>query len=251
MLGWILLPLNVVRPNITMTQSPDFDPAKAAQAYLLLMHEFAIRADLVSRAFDGHLGLTAPFSREFAYLQFRRMCELIALGSLYLHGDLPLAQQQALTKEWHAERLMKILHKQHPFAFPQAIERTKTDNGWDIRANSKPDALTYTEFLKLYAECGALLHRGTIRTVHAASFCSPEDYEKTVLWQRKLVTLMNEHLIPRAKTNGCYITSLRTDSGYPECSIFEFNEADEAKVYTQKMTVSDDVVHSYVSNDRT
>ncbi len=233
-----------------MTQTFGFDPAKAAQAYLPLMHEFAIRADLVSRAFDGYLGLTAPFSREFAYLQFRRMCELIALGSLYLHGDLPNAQQRALTKEWNAERLMKLLHRQHPFAYPQAIERTKTENGWHIQANCKPDALTYSEFLKLYAECGALLHRGTIRTVQATSFCSPEDYEKTVLWQRKLVTLMNEHLIPRAKTNGCYITSLRTDSGYPKCSIFAFTEAGEASVYTQKMMVSDDVVHSYVSNHR-
>jgi hypothetical protein len=233
-----------------MTSATEFDPAKAAQAYLPLMHEFAIRADLVARAFDGHLGLTAPFAREFAYLQFRRMCELIALGSLYLHGDLPFAQQQALTKEWHAEKLMKLLHKQHPFAYPQAIERTKTDQGWHIQGNSKPEALSYQEFLKLYAECGNVLHRGTVRTVHATSFCSPDDYEKAVSWQRKLVTLMNEHIIPRAKTNGYYLTSLRTESGYPECSIFELTDAGEAKVYTQKMTVSDDVVHSYVSNHR-
>jgi hypothetical protein len=233
-----------------MSSATEFDPIKAAQAYLPLMHEFAIRTDLVPQAFDGDLGLTPPFAREFAYLQFRRMCELIALGSLYLHGDLPIAQQQALTKEWHAEKLMKLLHKQHPFAYPQPIERTKTANGWHIQGNCKPEALSYEEFLKLYAECGNVLHRGTVRTVHATSFCSQYDYEKAVSWQRKLVALMNEHIIPRAKTSGYYLISLRTESGYPECSIFEINDSGEAKIHTQKMSVSDDVVHSYVSNHR-
>lgn len=231
-----------------MALETEFQPDKAVEAYLPLMHEFAIRADLVAKACDGRLGLTAPFAREFSYLQFRRMCELLALGCLYLHGDLPIAQQKALTKEWHAEKLMRLLHKHHPFAYPQPVERTKTEQGWHIQANSKPDALTYGEFLQLYAECGSVLHRGTIRTVHATSFCSTADYEKVVTWQRKLVTLMNEHLIPRAKTNGCYVTSLRTESGYPECSIFEFQGDGQATVNVKKMTVSDGVIHSYVSN---
>lgn len=228
-----------------------FEPAEAVKTYLPLMHEFAIRADLVAKACDGQMGLTPPFAREFAYLQFRRMCELMALGSLYLHGDLPIAQGQALKKEWHAEKLMKLLHKNHPFAFPQAIERTKTEHGWHIQGNCKPDALSYTDFLQLYAECGSVLHRGTIRTVQAASFCSPEDYDKVIAWQRKLVTLMNEHMIDRASTDGIYVVSLRTDSGYPECSIFNFASDGHAVVHVQKMTVSDDIVHSYVSNHRT
>lgn len=233
-----------------MSAFNEFNPVEAVKAYLPLMHEFAIRADLVAKACDGNLGLTAPFAREFAYLQFRRMCELLALGCLYLHGDLPVSQQQALRKEWHAERLMKLLHKHHPFAYPQAIQRTKTDKGWSIEANCKPDALSYAEFLQLYAECGAMLHRGTIRTVHAASFCSTEDYNQVVTWQRKIVALMNDHLIPRVSTLGVYVTSLRTDSGYPECSIFTLSDEGVAVVHTQTMTVGDEIIHSYVSNHR-
>jgi hypothetical protein len=145
---------------------------------------------------------------------------------------------------------MKLLHKHHPFAYPQAIERVKTEQGWHIQANAKPDALSYAEFLQLYAECGSVLHRGTIRTVHAASFCSPDDYKKVISWQRKLVTLMNEHLIPRAKTNGLYVISLRTDSGYPECSIFDFTGDGQVVAHIQKMTISDEIIHSYVSNYR-
>ncbi len=65
-----------------------FTVEQAVRSYLPLMHELAIRIDLVAEACDGRLNLSPPYAREYAYLQFRRMCELIALGCLQLHGDL-------------------------------------------------------------------------------------------------------------------------------------------------------------------
>lgn len=55
----------------------DFSTEEAVQKYLPLMHELAIRIGLVQQAFDGNLNLSPPYAREYAYLQFRRMCELI------------------------------------------------------------------------------------------------------------------------------------------------------------------------------
>lgn len=220
------------------------------QGYLPLMHEFAIRADLVAKALTGDLELTPPFAREFAYLHYRRMCELIALGSLYLHGDLPIAQQNALTKEWHAEKLMKLLHKHHAYAFPQSVEIIQSDKGWNIQANNKPNALKYPEFLKLYAECGNVLHRGNIRTVHSTGFITQADFEKTQSWQVKLVTLMNEHAITRANIKGLYVISLRTSTNYPECTIMDFMPDNTVNAKTIKMVVGDDVVNAYVSNNQ-
>jgi hypothetical protein len=69
-----------------------FTTDASVHRYLPLMHELAIRIDLVAHACDGKLNLNPPYAREYAYLQFRRMCELIALGCLLLHGDLPAAQ---------------------------------------------------------------------------------------------------------------------------------------------------------------
>jgi hypothetical protein len=178
------------------------------------------------------------------------MCELIALGSLHLHGDLPLAQQQSIKKAWNAEQIMKLLHNNHPFVFPQPVERIRTEQGVHIQANSKPDALTYSEFKKLYSECGEVLHRGSIRTAHAATFCSREDYEKVTRWQHRLVTLMNEHLIGRVKELGFYVVSLRTESGYPECSIYDMNGVGQLNVRVKKLVVSDEITHAYVSNRR-
>src|SRR5437764_4741153 len=119
-----------------------FSIDEAVRWYLLLMHELAIRLDLVSHVCEGRLNLSPPYAREYAYLQFRRMCELTALGCLQLHGDLPQAQTQSAKKEWNAERIMRLLHNSFPHSFPQSVIREKTSDGWSIRANSKPNALT-------------------------------------------------------------------------------------------------------------
>lgn len=233
-----------------MKQDRPFSTDAAVEIYLPLMHELAIRIEIVAKACYGKLNLTPPYAREYAYLQFRRMCELIALGCLQLHGDLPLVKTQAIKKEWNAEKIMSILHKEYPHAFPQCITRTKTDDGWHIQANSKPNALTRDEFKKLYCECGEVLHRGTIRTLANTSGFNEKDYQKVIDWQNKIVDLMNEHFVGRANDEGYYIVSLRTESGYPECSTFSIVESGNVTVANKKMTVSDNVVHSYIANKK-
>ena len=69
-----------------MTQANGFSAERAVQRYLPLMHEVAIRIDLVAHACEGRLNLTPPYAREYAYLQFRRICELVALGCLQLRN---------------------------------------------------------------------------------------------------------------------------------------------------------------------
>lgn len=229
-----------------MSTTEQFSTDAAVQMYLPLMHELAIRIDLVARACEGNLNLTPPYAREYAYLQFRRMCELIALGCLQLHGDLPLAQ--STKKEWHAEKIMSLLHRNHPHSFPQAIIREQTPAGWNVKANSKPNALTIKEFKELYNECGSVLHRGTIRSLQANDSFNEADYNKVREWQAKIVDLMNEHLIGRANGVGYYIIALRTESGYPECSIFNVSAPGEVVVSTLTMNVSNEVIHSYIAN---
>lgn len=233
-----------------MNTDAEFSTKLAVQAYLPLMHELAIRIDLVAKACDGDLGLTPPYAREYAYLQFRRMCELMALGCLQLHGDLPFAKQSSTQKEWNAEKIMKLLHKNHPHSFPQCVKREKTDDGWHIQANHNENALTLKEFKELYSECGEVLHRGTIKTLEGASHFKTQDYEKIIIWQSKIVALMNEHLIGRANSKGMYMVSLRTESGYPECSTLTIVGDGTLNVSTMKLNISDNVVHSYVANKK-
>lgn len=216
-----------------------FSVDDAVRGYLPLMHELAIRTDLVAHACEGRLNLAPPYAREYAYLQFRRMCELIALGCLQLHGDLPQTQTQSAKREWNAERIMSLLHRTYPHSFPQAVTWTVTPTGPRIEANSKPNALTLQEFKTLYAECGEVLHRGTIRSLQGAVALSDADYHKTLQWQSKVVDLMNQHMVGRANGAGFYIVSIRTQSGYPDCSVFSPNASGGWDVGLRTMEIID------------
>jgi hypothetical protein len=220
-----------------MTQASAFSTDDAVRWYLPLMHELAIRIDLVAHACEGRLNLAPPYAREYAYLQFRRMCELIALGCLQLHGDLPQAQTRSAKREWNADKIMRLLHKSYPHSFPQSVIREVTPQGWNIRANSKPNALTRDEFRALYAECGEVLHRGTIRSIQSSPPLAESDYQKVIDWQRKIFNLMDEHMVGRAGGAGFYVVSMRTTSGFPECSIFSPNQSGGLDVAIRRMNV--------------
>ncbi len=204
------------------------------------MHELAIRVDLVAHACQGRLNLTPPYAHEYAYLQFRRICELIALGCLQLHGDLPQAQTKSIQKEWNAEKIMQLLYREHQHSFPQSVVREATPKGWSICANSKANALTLAEFKTLYSKCGEVLHRGTIRTLETVGSFDDSDYQKVTDWQQKIVDLMNEHGIARANGAGFYVVSLRSTSGYPECSIFSPNQSGGFDVALRNMSINDE-----------
>jgi hypothetical protein len=204
------------------------------------MHELATRVELVSRTFNGELGLPLPYAREYVYLQFRHICEVVALGCLELHGDLPQAHTKAARKEWNAEKLMQLLQKHHPHCFPQCVEREQVDGGVRIKANGNPNALTFSEFRRLYAECGEALHRGTIRSIHSSKPLTQDDFRSLVSWQTKIVDLMNEHMIGRVNGSGFYLISLRTDSGFPECSMFTMNGEEGLDVAIHRMEILGD-----------
>lgn len=200
------------------------------------MHEVAIRIELVAFSCDGKLNLAPPYAREYSYLQFRRICELIALGCLQLHGDLPIAKTKAATKEWNAERIMRLLHRSHPHAFPQSVTTTMKNEVWHYKANSKPGALTLASFKALYAECGELLHRGTIRSIEAEKPISAKDYEKVIKWSHSIVDLMNQHVVARRDGKGMFLVSLKSENGLPACSVFSNFEEGSVSVATYNIT---------------
>ncbi len=196
-----------------------FDEPTAVRSYLKLMHEIVVRLDLVSHACNGHLNLTPPYAFEYCYLQYRRICELLALGALQLHGDLPGTKTSSVAKEWNAERIMSLLHRKYAHAFPQSVISTKLPDGWSYVGNAKPNAMTFNSFKALYRKCGEVLHRGTIRSIEAEQPLEKSDYDQLIRWSHEIVDLLNEHFITRSDGTGLYYVSLMTDSGGPACSV--------------------------------
>ena len=184
------------------------------------MHELVIRIELAANACDGKLNLNPPYAREYCYLQFRRVCELMALGCLLLHEDIPSTQTNAAKKEWHAQKIMQLLNREHPHSFPQCVTRKMIDGIHHFDANSKPNALTYREFHALYNKCGEMLHRGTIKSIEVEAPIAQSEYEVVIGWHRKIVDLMNEHIIAQKSGNAMYLVSLKSENGLPACSLF-------------------------------
>jgi len=133
---------------------------------------------------------------------------------------------------------MKLLRANHPHAFPQSVSMSREGNGWCIKGNCKPNALTWEEFEKLYAECGEVLHRGSIRSLELSSQFDEATYKRVVDWQRKLVDLLNEHLIATANGRQCYYISLRTADGSPQCQFLTFTGSGELHVVSRKLNIN-------------
>ena len=201
--------------------SSNFSAQTAATRYLALMHEFVERSDLVSAAISGKFALSFPYLREFTYLQFRYMCEIMAVGCLILNKNIAGLQSQAGNREWNAGKIMRLLHQHHTYAFPQCAQRETSKSGAElINANCNPNSLTYAEFNMLYAECGEVLHRGSTRSIEQSQKFTSETKQQITVWQSKLIDLMNIHIVGRTNERGFYLTTMRTLSGYPVCDIF-------------------------------
>ena len=115
---------------------------------------------------------------------------------------------------------------------------TKTPDGWNYVANSKPNAITFRDFKALYSKCGSVLHRGTIRSIEAETPLAKADYDQVIQWSHKIVDLLNQHFIARSNGHGLYFVSLKTESGGPACSVMSGFTGGSVVVATYSLVAS-------------
>jgi hypothetical protein len=130
---------------------------------------------------------------ELCYLQFRLICELIALGALAAHGDIPAARAGRLVKAYQADAILNALEQLHPNFYPRPGRQIIGPDGKVKEVLPiKSGFMTKTELIALYHECGNLLHRGTLRAIKART---AGDFTKIQEIVTKIVTLLNHHQI--------------------------------------------------------
>lgn len=165
---------------------------EALRLYGRLMHEAKARIYCIGVALTGHLDLPTPAIREFCYLQFRMLCELIALACLTAHGDI--AEATPLTKEYAADKIVGRLEELHPGFYPCPIKRTK-----GAEATSPEQILdgflTKQDLISLYRKCGNALHRGSLKKLLASYSQDKSDFEDFAQWGQKIHTLLYDHTI--------------------------------------------------------
>jgi hypothetical protein len=168
--------------------------------YIALMEELkgrhTIVRDILNDAIEGKFVLPPTILGELCYLQLRMICELIALGCLLVHGDIKETRSGKLPKKWHAGEIIERLAALHPPFYPRPTDQLLDETGAVIgTVPITKEYLTKEKLLKLYAECGAALHRGTLKDI-----LSPDprllDMGKVTDWMADIAHLLNHHQIP-------------------------------------------------------
>lgn len=139
------------------------------------------------------------------------ICELIALGCLVAHGDI--SKSKRLQKAWDANAIINELSDLHPDFYP--VPASAVQEGTSVHFTELATSpLPKSELLKLYGECGNVLHRGNIRKlvsegtpvqVHYPDISSRAQKLNDLLSIHTLTTLDGRHMFAcllRSSNNG-------------------------------------------------
>ena len=126
----------------------------------------------------------------FCLLQLRMCCELLAIGCIAIHADVPQAKR--FEKMWNADAIMKSVEVLKPDFFPQpVIEQMQKDGS--ISQFPVEGALTQSELLQMYNLFGSLLHTGTFKK-YKQSTTQAYDFSILESFITKFVKLLNTHI---------------------------------------------------------
>lgn len=179
--------------DIGMIDLLDERQAGLRNLYCNIMMEIRGRVDIIGAVVRGVYGLPKLAAYELCYLEFRLVCELIALSSLAAHGDIPATQSGRLTKTFQADAILNMLEKLHPEFYPRPGKQVHDASGKVIRVEEiKSGFLSKKELVSLYHDTGDLLHRGKMRDYKPRT---AGDFSKIREILEKITILLNHHQI--------------------------------------------------------
>ncbi len=142
---------------------------------------------------------------ESIYLQFRKILELIAMGSLFNNKAEYAKARADFDKDWNARRILNNLAKVNPEFYPKPVIDEVIDEMPVLRPAS--GALTRSDFEQLYDRCGEILHT-------ANPFGNRIDYKKLsgeiTGWLGKIVALLNQHQVHLLGEDGFWLIQMTT-----------------------------------------
>lgn len=193
--------------------------SQAVQKYLTLMGEIKRRTTVAAALANGMVHVVYKATTiESIYLQYRKMLELIALGSLVANKEVFSEVYQDFAKYWNAEFLLKDIERVNPDFYPRPIiqkpSRVPGKTEWSDRPN---DYLTKDELIKLYKKCGAIMHSGN-------PYGSQVDYAyyETMVahWGTRITNLLDAHYIRLVNDPNLYLIQMGSNEEAPNYTPF-------------------------------
>lgn len=163
------------------------------QLYCRLMREIKMRLTAIDDTLAGKNPFPAFIAFEQCYLQLRMICELIALGCIAVHGDIPAARSKRFSKANRPDIILRELEELHPQFYPVPGAVIASRPGVEkIRIGGIGPYLTKSDLVALYAECGGVLHRGALRNMRTGA---SDDFSRLTQHVNKIVRLLHHHQI--------------------------------------------------------
>lgn len=170
-----------------------------AKLYLHCMVEIKERLGLAANLLPVQ-GVNDLFKNEICSLQFRHICELIAIACLAAQGDFKT--QKAFRESYSPKEIFNALRKTFASFFPEPSTITVTP-GKDgkptehhLDLNSKPDAYGEADIVKLWNQSGDHLHRASVRKYLKKSFSPSPPLAPILRHLTGLARLLETHVIP-------------------------------------------------------
>ena len=188
----------------------------AGRLYADLMNEARWRLQALNKAIEDRDNWAPKLLNEFCYLQFRMLCEQIALACLVAHGDVT---KKSVQKAWQPSVIIAELEKINADFFPKGIIIHVEGNSVQLEDRVEPQ-LTKSELIKLWHISGDNLHRGNAKKLFA-NFGKPVvvDLAPLISYTNKLVALLDQHIISSADKSRCLLVALSHHQANFECLV--------------------------------
>jgi hypothetical protein len=129
-------------------------------------------------------------------LKLRMICETIAMACLAAHGDIEATRQGKVRKAYEADWILNTLERLHSDFYPKPGRQVLDAETGRPRLVEPVTSgfLLKADLLRLYRECGKVLHRGRVKNVFSREV-RPVDLQEVAGWCDKVRTLLNHHMI--------------------------------------------------------
>lgn len=166
--------------------------------YQKCLYEIFKRTDVI-RTFVGKGKTTGYLTTdvELICLQFRKIIELIALGSLVANKEIYSKERERFKEDWNARLIFQDLERMNSKFYPAPVKPTEKINEITKRkylhfGPVTTGYMTMKDALKIYERCGGVLHAD-----------NPYKGDKNIkeiknmfpTWATRLVNLLNHHTI--------------------------------------------------------
>ena len=154
---------------------------------------------------------------EICVLQFRKIIELIAMGSLVANSEQYSAIYDKYASAWNARLIFRDIGRINSKFYPEPIYIDKS-NSVDEFKPLQESYLTKEDAINIYEKCNGFLHENNpFRPEHDLEF-----FEQSLpVWHAKTVRLLNRHIINLCDGTIFVVFMKGEGTGQPVGSLFE------------------------------